>query len=66
MTDQTYFFIAIPAILVFAVLALMYLNGNFSYTDHIIERNRYKVTKTNPFTGAESEEYVYRIVIRRD
>jgi hypothetical protein len=66
MTQTDYFLIFIPVLLVLGVLMLMYLNGNFSYTDHVMEKTRYKVTKHYTFTGGITEEYVYRILIRRD
>jgi hypothetical protein len=66
MTESQYFLISIPIVVVLGIFMMLYLNGNFSYTDHVIEKTRYKVTKHYTFTGAESEEYVYRILIRRD
>jgi ferredoxin-NADP reductase len=66
MTETQYFLIFLPVLLVLGVLMFMYLEGHFSYTDHVVEQTRYKVTKHYTFTGAESEEYVYRIIIRRD
>lgn len=65
MNETTYWLIFIPAIIALGVLMLMYLNGTFSYTDEIIEQRRYRVTKSNPFTGGGSEDYIIRFTIKR-
>jgi hypothetical protein len=44
---------------------LMYLNGNFTYTDRIHSERHYEKTTTNNFTGGRSVDHIKRVVIER-
>ena len=50
--------------LVIGIPLLMYLNGNFSYTDHIHSRRNYEVTSEN-MLGQKRVDHIQRVVIER-
>jgi hypothetical protein len=58
-------FIVLIILICLGIFMLMYLDGYFKYEETIIEKNKYKRTTANHFTGAGTEQYVYRIIIKR-
>jgi len=65
MNELTYWAIFMPTIIVIGVLLLKYLDGDFTYTDTIIEKNKYTRTVTNSFVAGGTSEQVYSIIIER-
>lgn len=65
MNELTYWAIFMPAIIVIGIFALKYLDGDFSYTDTFVERNKYTRTVTNSFIKGGTTEQVYHILIEK-
>jgi hypothetical protein len=59
-------FILLIILICLGIFMLMYLDGYFKYEETIIEKNKYKRTTVNPFISAGTEEYIYRIIIKRE
>lgn len=48
-----------------AVAIIRYIDGDFTYKDTIIEKNKCTRTATNSFVAGGTSEQVYRILIER-
>lgn len=55
----------IALVFTIAVAIIRYIDGDFSYKDTIIEKNKYTRTVTNSFVSGGTSEQVYRILIER-
>lgn len=65
MNELIYWAIFVPAFIVIFVLLLKYIDGDFTYTDTVIEKNKYTRTFANSFVAGGTSEQFYRIIIER-